>query len=85
MDFFSKNHTFISTGRSIWNLDNGYSHYLDDGMLIDVIPARTGGTSYYHRLTLTLHILDGLFIRCPVSSNNHRMDGSFVVSNKHIL
>lgn len=76
MDFFSKNNTFLNTQRSYWNLDDGYSFYLGDNILTEVIPPRTGGTSYYHRLRLMLHVLDDQFLKCPTRINN------IVVRNK---
>jgi hypothetical protein len=42
-----------------------------------VIPARTSGVTYNHRLKLTLHTLDGDFLSC---ANLGIEGGSFLVS-----
>lgn len=80
MDFFSNN-TYIPTIKSNWNLDDGYSLYLNNNVLLNVIPARTGGISYYHRLKLILHTLEDTFFSCPPLTT----EGSFLVSEKYIF
>jgi len=80
MDFFPNN-TYKPTEQSNWNLDDGYSLYLNNNVLLNVIPARTGGISYYHRLRLMLHTVDKQFLSCP----NFNKKGSFVVRNKYIF
>ncbi|XP_050060296.1 pickpocket protein 28-like isoform X3 [Aphis gossypii] len=64
-DFFSKNITYVDTGKSNWNLENGYSFYTNQhDTIVDVTPARTNGVSYNHRLRLMLHNLDDEFLGC---------------------
>lgn len=64
-----------------WNLDDGYLlNSNNDNMLMKMIPFRTGGTSYYHRLKLVLHNLNDVFMDCP----NRGLESSFVVYNKNI-
>lgn len=66
------------TKSSIWNLDDGYTiHSNDNDIPFDVIPARTSGVSYYHRLILRLHILNKDFKSCPYGKIT---EGSFIVS-----
>lgn len=63
-NFFSKNITYVDTEKSNWNLDDGYSFYLNHQTIVDVTPSRTSGVSYYHRLRLVLHTLDDDFLSC---------------------
>lgn len=72
-NFFLKPITFNYTGRSKWNLDYGYS----DDNLLDIYPLRSGGVSYYNRLSLTLNSIDDEFLACP---NRGFKDGYFLVS-----
>lgn len=81
VDFFSKDYAYVGTEKSNWNLDDGYALYLNDSMPVDVIPFRTGGNSYYHRLRLVMHSLDDKFLSC---SNRYLVSG-FVVRKKYIL
>lgn len=74
IEFF--NITYNITEISKWNIDDGYSSYSDDDILVDSFPARTNGVSYYHRLKLFLFSNDDEFVSCP----NSRLTGFFFVS-----
>ncbi|XP_025415513.1 pickpocket protein 28-like [Sipha flava] len=65
LKFFSKSNSYIDSEKTLWNLDDGYSSYSDTDLLIDVVPSRTSGVSYYHRLRLNLHTNTDEFLRCP--------------------
>lgn len=81
--FFSQSITFNLTKEPIWNLDDGYTiQYNDDDFPFDVIPARTSGVSYYHRLVLRLPIMNNDFQSCP---NRNLIEGFFVVSTDRIM
>lgn len=74
MDFFSKNYSYINTEKFRWNIEDGYSFLTENDILLNTIPARTGGISYYHRLRLMLHMYDGRFLECPYGdAENHFM------------
>lgn len=81
MNFFFKNYSYIDTEKIRWNVEDGYSFLTDNDMLVNVTPARTGGTSYYHRLRLMLHTVDEKFLSCP----NLKKESSFVVRNEYIF
>jgi len=74
LNFF--NSTYVVTEKSKWNIDDGYLHYLDKNILVNVVPARTSGVSYYHRLKLFLFLKDEEFVGCP----NNRLENFFFVS-----
>lgn len=74
MDFFNVTYNYSETSK--WNIDDGYSFYSDDDILIDSVPARTNGVSYYHRLKLFLFLNDAEFVNCP----NNSFDDFFFVS-----
>lgn len=74
MEFF--NITYNNTETSKWNIDDGYSSYSDDDILVDSVPSRTNGVSYYHRLKLFLFSNDDEFVNCP----NSRLTDFFFVS-----
>lgn len=63
MNFFSKNNTFPFVSKSKWNIDDGYP--LKNGILLNILPGRTSGVSYYHRLRMILHTMEDDFISCP--------------------
>lgn len=64
MDFFSTKSTYINTEQTYWNLEDGYSYYINQPALVNVIPARTSGVSYNHRLRLMLESSDDDFLSC---------------------
>ncbi|KAL5233284.1 hypothetical protein ACI65C_000694 [Semiaphis heraclei] len=66
--------------RSKWTLDVGYSLLSDENVLFNIIPARSNGVSYYHRLRLKLHTTENGFSICP----NSKFDEDFflvIISN----
>lgn len=73
MDFFLTNNTYLNTEKSKWTLDDGYSLLSDKNVLFNIIPARTSGVSYYHRLRLKLHTTENGFSVCP----NTKFDEDF--------
>lgn len=76
MDFFSTKITYVNTKRSYWNLENGYLFYENQPNLVDVIPFRTSGISYNHRVKLMLNALEDNFLSCANLGVN---GGSFLV------
>ncbi|KAL4090753.1 hypothetical protein QTP88_025530 [Uroleucon formosanum] len=77
MDFFSTKITYVNTKRSYWNLENGYSFYENQPNLMDVIPFRTSGVSYNHRVKLMLNALENNFLSC---ANLGVSGGSFLIT-----
>ncbi|XP_022161246.1 pickpocket protein 28-like [Myzus persicae] len=69
LNFFLKNNSYIVTEKSNWNLDDGYPPNSENDLLVNINPARTSGVSHYHRLRLTINILDQEFFSC--SSQSH--------------
>jgi len=76
MDFFSTKITYVNTEKSYWNLEDGYSFYVNQPNRIDMIPARTSGVTYNHRIRLMLHALEDDFLSC---ANLGVSGGSFLV------
>lgn len=68
---------YVNTERSNWNLEDGYLFYANQPNLMDMIPSRTSGVSYNHRVKLMLHSLEDDFISC---ANLGIKGGSFLVS-----
>ncbi|XP_050060299.1 pickpocket protein 28-like [Aphis gossypii] len=64
MEFFSTKITYVNTEKTYWNLEDGYSSYMNQPVLVNVIPARTSGVSYNHRLRLMLQSSDDDFLSC---------------------
>lgn len=64
MDFFSTKIMYVNTEKTYWNLEDGYSSYTNQPILTHVIPARTSGVSYNHRLRLMLQSSNDDFLSC---------------------
>jgi len=64
MEFFSTKSTYVNTEKTYWNLEDGYSSYINQPVFVNVIPARTSGVSYNHRLRLMLQSSDDDFLSC---------------------